>query len=127
DEVQALGHPGVIGEHGTADGVGAAADVLGRRMHDDVGGERERLLQVGAGKRVVDHDERPGRVRALGDGRDVDDLEQRGGRRVQPDEVGRLFEGPAQYALIGQVDDLVGVALRLVELREEAVGAAVDV
>ena len=112
---------------GAADRVGVAADVLRRRVHDDVGAERERLLQVRARERVVDDDERAGRVRALGDRGDVDDLEQRVGRRLEPDQVGRPLERLARDALVRQVDELVVVALRGVELREQPVGAAVDV
>ena len=40
--------------HEPADDVGVAAEVLGRRVHHDVGAERERLLQVRRGERVVD-------------------------------------------------------------------------
>ena len=41
-----------------ADDVAVTAEVLRRRVHDDVGAERERLLQVRRGERVVDDDER---------------------------------------------------------------------
>ena len=47
----------------TADHVRVAADVLGRRVHDDVGAERQRLLEIRAGEGVVDDDERAGRMR----------------------------------------------------------------
>ena len=43
-----------------ADDVGVPAEVLGRRVHDDVGAERERLLQVGRGEGVVDDEQRAG-------------------------------------------------------------------
>ena len=38
----------------TADDVGVAAEVLRRGVHDDVGAEGERVLQVRRGERVVD-------------------------------------------------------------------------
>ena len=60
-----------------ADDVGVAAEVLGRRVEDDVGAELERLLEVRRGEGVVDDEERADRVRRVGGGADVDDVQQR--------------------------------------------------
>ena len=38
----------------TTDHVGMAADVLGCGVHDDVGSQRQRLLEIRRGERVVD-------------------------------------------------------------------------
>ena len=54
EEARALGDAGVVGRHEPADDVGVAAEVLRRRVHDHVGAERERLLQVRRGEGVVD-------------------------------------------------------------------------
>ena len=64
-EPEPLGELGVVGGDEAADDVGVAAEVLGGRVHDDVGAERERLLQVRRGERVVDDDARAARVREL--------------------------------------------------------------
>ena len=55
---------------------------------DDVGAERDRLLQVARRERVVDDEERALGVRDLGDAGDVGDAEQRVGRRLDPDQLG---------------------------------------
>ena len=53
-ERQQLADLGVGGDERAADHVRVAAEVLRRRVHDDVGAERERLLQVRRRERVVD-------------------------------------------------------------------------
>ena len=60
-----LGELGVVDRDEPADDVGVAAEVLRGRVHDDVGAERERLLQVRRGERVVDDDARAALVREL--------------------------------------------------------------
>ena len=118
----------VTGE--AADDVGVAAEVLRRRVHDDVGAERERLLQVRRRERVVD-DERARRraCAASATARDVDDVEQRVRRRLDPDERACARRGaPATLGRARPASTYVEpVALRLVHLREHAVRAAVDV
>ena len=71
-ELQALGDGRVVGRGEAADHVGVAAQVLRRRVEDDVGAELERALEVGRGERVVDDDEGAGGVRGLGRLPDVD-------------------------------------------------------
>ena len=58
-----LAELGVGRDERAADDVGVPAEVLRRRVHDDVGAERERLLQVGRGEGVVDDQQRAGVVR----------------------------------------------------------------
>ena len=91
-EAQALGERVVVDGDEAADDVAVAAEVLRGRVHDDVGAERQRLLQVRRGERVVDDDERAVLVGDGGDGLDVDAREQRVGRRLQPDH--RRVVGP---------------------------------
>ena len=57
-------HVVVAGDHRAADDVGVAAEVLGRRVHDEVGAELERALVGRRGERVVDRDERAAAPRA---------------------------------------------------------------
>ena len=82
----------VVRRDHAGDDVGVAAEVLRRRVDHDVGAEVERVLQVRRGERVVDDDLRADRVRRLGDGGDVDDVEQRVGRALDPDEPRLLVE-----------------------------------
>ena len=56
-------------------------------MDDEVGAERERLLEVGRGERVVDREQGAGGVRGLGSAADVDDVQERVRRRLDPDEA----------------------------------------
>ena len=58
EEAQPLAHRAIARADEAADDVGVAADVLGRRVHDDVGAQLERLLQVRARERVVDDQQR---------------------------------------------------------------------
>jgi len=53
-EGQLLPERDVGGDQRAADDVRMPAQVLGHRMHDDVGAQRDRLLQVGRGEGVVD-------------------------------------------------------------------------
>ena len=55
EEGEPLGQRVVAYADESADHVGVPAEVLRRRVHDDVGAERQRLLQVRRGERVV-HD-----------------------------------------------------------------------
>ena len=76
-EPQSSGDVLVAGRGKAPDDVGVAAEVLGGRVHDDVGSQRERLLYPRRGKGVVHHDEGAPAVRGGGYGGDVDDVEQR--------------------------------------------------
>ena len=111
-----------------ADHVGVAAEVLGRRVDDEVGSERERLLQVGRGEGVVDDEEGADGVRSVGGAADVDDVQERVRRRLDPDEPHLLVEMRRQV-LVELVGRDVGeaVSLRLVDLRGHPVDAPVDV
>ena len=91
-EAQPLGQVVVVDHQRAADDVGVAAAVLGGGVHDHVGAEGDRLLQVRAGEGVVHDDQGAGRVGQLGDGGDVGDGQQRVGRRLDPDPGGHARE-----------------------------------
>ena len=88
EELDPLGDGRVVHGREAADHVRVAAEVLGRRVDDDVGAELERALEVRRRERVVDDDERADGMRGLGDRADVDDVEQRVRRRLEPDQLG---------------------------------------
>ena len=59
EEPQPLGDRVVARDGDAEDRVRVAGEVLRRRVEDDVGAERERVLEGRRGERVVDDDERP--------------------------------------------------------------------
>ena len=65
------------GHHRAADHVAVAVDVLGGRVHDEVGAEPQRLLPGRRQEGVVDHHQRAGRLGQRGHGGDVGDAQQR--------------------------------------------------
>ncbi len=118
---------GRVGGHEAADDVGVSADVLRGRVDHDVGPEPERGLQIGAGEGVVDHQQRIVTMGDLGDRGDVDDGQQRVGRRLDPDHgrVGRpvVFERRQVGEVVGRPAD-TGLGEHG---RDQAEGAAVCV
>src|SRR5829696_6511897 len=78
----------VVADDGdAADHVGMAVEVFRRRMHDEVEAVFERTLNVGAGEGVVGGEPPSRRLRDAGDRLEVAELEQRIGRRLDPDEL----------------------------------------
>src|SRR5690606_6266620 len=122
-----LGEGIVVDDHGPADDVGVAADVLGGGVHHDVGAERERLLQVRAGEGVVDHQERVVLVGQFGERGDVGDVEQRVGGRRDPDHARVLAQGLGDARDARDRRGRVVHAPRGGDLVEQAVAAAVGV
>ena len=76
------------------DDVGMAVEVLGRRMHDDVGAVLDRPRQHRRRDRRIDRQQRAGLVRDLGRRGDVADRPGRVGRRLEPDQLGVVRAGP---------------------------------
>ena len=91
-EVETLGERVVVRRHEAADDVAVTAEVLRRRVHDEVGAELERLLQVRRRERVVDDEQRTDRVRRVCGLADVDDVQKRVRRRLDPHELDVLAE-----------------------------------
>ncbi len=102
---QALCEP-CVGRHGgTQHHVGVAREVLGDRVDDHVGAQRQRLLEKRGGEGVVHHDEGARGAPEGCAGLDVDDLEQGVGRRLQPQHRDRFgHEQVLDGAGVGHVD-----------------------
>ena len=127
-EVKALRNRRIIRRREAAYDVGMAAEVLRRRVKDDVGPKLERSLQVWRGERVVDDNDCAGGVRRFGGGADVDHVQQRIRRRLQPDDARSVVKRIGERLVdVGGRKPRELVALRLVDLREHPVDAPVDV
>ena len=111
----------------TADDVRVSTEVLGRRVHHDVRAELQRPLQIGRRKGVVDDEERAGRMRCVRRLLDVDDVQQRIRRRLDPDDPSALVEMRAQVVELGRGEVVEDVTLGLVDLRGHPVDPAVDI
>ena len=77
--------PAGLDDH-PAHGGAVAADVLGGRVHDDVGAPFDRPAQVGRGHRVVEDQRDAGVMRDGGERLDVDDVDQRVAERFGIDK-----------------------------------------
>ncbi len=90
-----------------ADDVRVPAEVLGRRVHDEIGAELERPLVGRRRERVVDRDEAP-RLRRERPPRDVDHVQLRVGRSSRPRSAGSR-RGPLRSSAseVGLVDQVV--------------------
>jgi hypothetical protein len=80
---------GISDDEGPRDDVVMTVEILGRRVHHEVGAERQRLGVDRRGNGVVDRDQGAARVRDLGCCRDVGDQPGRIRRGLQPDQVRR--------------------------------------
>ena len=127
EEAQPLGDRRVVRRGKPAHDVRVAAEVLGRRVEDDVRSEVERGLEIGRRERVVDDEQCPRGPRCGGDGREVHDVEQRVRRGLDPHEprVREVRRRIGRELLRRRVRE--AVALGLVHLREHPVRAAVNV
>ncbi len=128
EEADLLGQGGILHNDGTAENVGVAAEVLRGRVHDDVGTQRQRLLEVGRGEGVVDDDDRTNRVADLGERGDVADLHERIARSLNPEHLGRVgTECGAHRIEVAEVCRAQRRAPGHEHPVNEPVGAAVDV
>ena len=93
----------------------------------DVGAEVERVLEVRGGEGVVDDEDRADGVRGVGGGADVDQVQHRVRRGLDPDHPRVLVEPVGEIRELGRRHVVEEVALRLVDLRGHPVDAAVDV
>ena len=112
-----------------ADHVGVATEVLRRRVHDGVGAERQRLLQVRRGERVVDDDTGAAtRARRRATASMSTIVEHRIGRRLDPHERGAVgpFTSPAASD-VGEVGRRPRPSGRPVDLVDEPERPAVRV
>ena len=88
-----------------AEDVAVAAEILGRRVHHEIGAELNRPLQDGCRPRVVDGEPRARPARDRGSGRDVGHVQPRVRRRLSPDEPGTRSHGRLDGRRIGHVHE----------------------
>ena len=117
---------GVAHDHRAADHVGVPAEVLGRRVHDDVGAELERALVDRRGERVVDGDERVAPAASITPAMSIT---LSGGLVGVSTQISACRRGPprATRVEVGLVDQVVLQAPAAEHLVDEPVGAAVEV
>ena len=112
----------------TANHVGVAAHVLGRRMHNDVRAQLEGTLQDRRRKSVVHDQQAPHLVRESRNRSDIRDQQERVRGRLHPHD---LRARPTNHALglgqVGEVHGLGGDALGGLDDAQELVGASVHV
>ena len=124
-EPQPLVELGPARDHHASDDVGVAAEVLGRRVHDGIGAELERPLVGGRRERVVDRDERAALARDHG--LDVDHVQQRVGRALDPDQPRLGSDCALERVEVALVDEVVAQPPACEHLVDEPEGAAVQV
>ncbi|CAM4172240.1 hypothetical protein ACAN107058_23330 [Paracidovorax anthurii] len=111
---------------GAADAVAVAAQVLGERVHHDVGAVLDRAQQVGAGHGVV-HDQRHAVVvRHLRQRGDVGHVAQRVADGFDEHRLGPRVDVPGEARRIARIGEARGDALARQRVGEEVVGAAVE-
>ena len=109
-----------------ADAVAVAAEVLGQRVHDDVGAVFERAAQVGARHRVVDDQRDAVAVCDVGELRQVGDVAERVADRLAVDRLRLRVDQRLErvrHAVVGETH--LDAELRE-GVREQVVGAAVE-
>ena len=106
EEGHLLGNGVMVRDDGTTEHVGMPTQVFGRRVGDDIGAECERILQVGRGERVVDHDDCTSRVADFGERSDVADLHQRVARCLDPEHCCAGCRCRPHRCQIGEIDDV---------------------
>ena len=97
------------GQH-TRHHVGMAVEILRRRVHHDVGAERERPGEQWRRCRRVDAKKRAARMRDLRDGRDVRDGPERIGRRLDPHQLRVRLHRGAHRVHVRHVDEIDAIA-----------------
>jgi len=86
--------------------VGMAPEELGGAVHDEVGAQRQRLLEHRRGEGVVDHGDRPAILAGGEQARQVDDLQRRVGRRLEVEQVAAPVHRLLDTVGVGRVDQL---------------------
>ena len=127
EEGDALGERVVVEGEEAADHIAVTSEVLGGRVHDDVRPQRQRMLQRGGGKGVVDHHQRAVLMGDRAERLDVDDPEPRVAGRLDPHHARRRGPGGADGGEVGQVDRVDAEARRRVHLAREADRATVGI
>ena len=115
-----------IGDHGAAQDVGMAAEILGHAVDDDIGAQGQRLLQDGGGEGVIDDQEGADGLGDGGNGGDIDQFQHRVGGRLDPEHPGAGGHGATKVLGIEAVNVSEFNPARLVDGLEKAEGAAVN-
>ena len=74
-------------------------------MHDDVGAERDRAAQIRRGEGIVDKERNAGRVRDLGNLRDVEHFQAGIADGLGDDEPRAFADGGAEAIKIARLDE----------------------
>ena len=117
----------VLARERAPDDVRVPAQIFRRRVEHQVGAELGGLLQIRARERVVHHGERVRFVRDLGERGDIEHLEERIRRRLDPDQLGARTHRAADRVQFAHVHRRQVDASTVEHSREEAVRSAVDV
>src|SRR5215469_3761110 len=105
-----------------------AAEVLSRRMDNNVGAEREGLLQIRRGERVVDREQRAALTSDLRERGDIGDGQQRVGGCLDPDQRRRVRgRGGADCLRVRYRHGMADNSPRRQDLVEQPVRAAVGI
>ena len=111
-----------------ADRIRMTVQVLRRRVHDEIEPVLQRVLQVRRRERVVADGHDPAASRDGRDGAEVDDLEERIGRRFHPDHARVRPQRRLECGHVREVDERHLKPRRaLAHVLEQAVAAAVEI
>ena len=123
-ELGVLAHDG-----GAADDIRMAVQILGGRVHDDVEADAPAAAAPTGEAKVLSHTERmPAPARQLRDSREIDELQQRIGRRLDPDSA-YSAGSPAPELCVSVRSTKRDLQARraLAHALEEAVAAAIQI
>ena len=104
-----------------------AAEVLGRAVDHKVGSKLEWLLEIGRGKRVIHSQEGAGPVSQVGKGGNIEDLQERIGRRFNPDKAHRRSDDAGKTGRAGIFGVACHQAPRFEDALQQPIGAAVQI
>ncbi len=124
DRLQLVDDERPAAQHRAAQRAALAVDVLGRRMHDDVGPELERPLQDRRREGVVEHDRGAGLVREVAHCFHIDDVEHRVRGRFEQHRLRRLAERLLPLRKITAIDELAGDAVLRQQLVDDVSGTS---
>ncbi len=103
-----------------------AAQVLGQRVHHDVGAVLERAQQEGRGHRIVDDQRHPGGMRDLGDGGDVGDVATRVADGFDEHRLGALVDHRGERRRISRISKARLDAVLRQRVRQQVEAAAIQ-
>ncbi|RUS18122.1 hypothetical protein BC937DRAFT_89129 [Endogone sp. FLAS-F59071] len=102
-------------------------DIFCYRVHDDIGAEFKRVLEIRAHERVVDDQECAMTVCLLGHSADIDEAEGRVCRGLDPNKLGVGLEATLDIGWVVQINK-IGLNLELAcDFGKVAISAAIDI